>query len=295
MTSFHLYSYATIAEAEVTVYNKDRKTVFNTIKQARPSFDSPRPCFGFIWSNFNNDIRTRSNFVVDYKSKIYINCNPNWATHGNKKNYCALSDDEIDIYLDFVSKVAGEHFTIKAQPFEDAKSSNAFRGVIVELDAKQVHFKKVMVICNMIRYMYEWPEAYNVKQMMVAFKNDLFYDDFGQIFCLYESFMMNQYDQKISACNISGPCYIPILTTEQLANALENMDISKNAQYFLVFKNFHNIMTGSLNRESIWQCNKSREYMSDKYLNRDKDEVDEELLKLITKLYKYILMDESIA
>ena len=146
----------------------------------------------------------------------------------------------------------------------------------------------------MIRYMYEWPEAYNVKQMMVAFKNNLFYDDFGQIFCLYESFMMNNYDQKISVCSTQGPCYIPILTTAQLADALENMDISRNAQYFLVFKNFNTIMTASLNREPMWQCNKSREYMSDKYLNRDKDEVDEELLKFITKLYKYILMDESI-
>ena len=294
MTNFNIFGYATIADAVATIFHGGK--AYNNITLARPSFENPRPCFGFIWTAFNNEVRTSSKYIVDYRSNIYINCNPNWANRNNKKNYCALHDDEIDIYLKFVSEIAGEKFVITRKPFkEDYNGENAFKGLIVNVDAKQVPFKHVMIICNLIRYMYEWPESYNLKQMMAAYKKQLFFEDFGQIFCLYESFMRNNYDQKVSFCNSgSDPSYIDILNTEQLAQKLQNFDINLNAANFLEFKYFNKIIDTLAKSRNLWGNNKAKEYMSDNYLKREETELDDIIIKPITQLYKLVLMDESI-
>lgn len=295
MTNFHLYSYATIAEAEAKIFS-NKKCIRNVL-QARPAFESPRPCFGFIWNNFDNNVRTNNQYTVKYDSKIYINRNRNWAINNNRKNYCALSDEEIDIYIKFVSQIAGDDFQIEVSPYESSKSDNAFKGIIVRVKTENNLFKRIMVVCNMIRYMYEWPEAYNIKQMLLAYKNHLFFDDFGQIFCLYESLMQNTYDQKVSSCKLQGACYIHPYTTEQLHELLQNIDITHEAACYLEFQVFKPIVNKAAQKENannLWALNKYNCYKSDLYVKPGCEEMDEEILNKVTKLYRFITMNECI-
>ena len=296
MTSFNLYSFATIAEADAKIFNNGR--CVKNVSMERPTFKSPRPCFGFIWSHFDMSVRCETKYTVDYDTKIYINRNLAWAIDENRKNFCALTDDEIDIYLRFVSQVAGDKFVIEKSDFEDSKSEKAFKGIIIHLNVKNVPFKHVMVICNMIRYMYEWPEAYNLKQMLAAFKSQMFYEDFGEIFCLYESFMMNTYDQKISNCSLRDPGYIPICTTKELADNLQKMNVQFDACKFMEFKSFNPIMRATTIKEGssygLWQLNKQNEYKSDLYIKQD-DTLDKDLTEKITKLYKLITMCDCLS
>ena len=289
MTKFNIFSYATIASAEYKVF--DNKALHDQKTVSRPTTAVPRPCFGFIWSNLNQYIRTEKRYMVNYSTEIFINRNPQWALDNAKKNYCALSDDEIDIYLKFVSEVAGEKFTISYKEFSEGN----FNGIVVSLKADEEHFKHVMIVCNLIRYMYEWPEAYNLKQMLIAYKNKMFYEDFGQIFCLYESYMRNQCDQHISCVNelCDRPSYIPIYTTAQLHDKLVNHDIKKEACCYLNFAEFSpNIVNQLRNNRDMWVNNKSTDYLSDNYVNKS-DSVDDKLVNNITSLYKYIILNES--
>lgn len=295
MTNFNIYSYATIAEASAAI--KRNGKVIRNLKIDRPTFQSPRPCFGFIWQNFSNDVRCEKEFTVDYDSYIFINRNLSWATTNSRKNFCALTDDEIDLYLGFVAQVAGPKFTINAENYKESNGADAFKGIKVHVAVKDVPFKHVMVICNMIRYMYEWPEAYNVKQMVVAFKRQLFYENFGQIFCLYESLMRNGYDQKISSCSDRNPSYIPIYTTEEMAEHLQQMDITKEAASYLRFINFKPLLDHTVSKADVsdlWQQNKQNEYKSDLYVQKDGEELDKALTDKITKLYKFVLMNDCI-
>ena len=297
-SNFNLYSYATIAQANVKIYqiDKDGKIVRNVrqfIKE-RPTFDSPRPCFGFIWGEVGNDIRTMDKYIVDYDTVIYINRNIKWAEESSRKNFCALTDAEIDIYLQFVADVAGEKFKISKEDFDN---KNGFKGISVHLVADHVPFKHVMVICNLIRYMYEWPEAYNIKQMLIAFQKDMFYSDFGQIFCLFESFIMNTHDQKVSFCDAKGASFIPAKTTKEMADALQDMDIQKQASDYLRFQSFRDEMQTILMKDcpQMWTYNKYNDYKSVEYLNKDSEELDESLIKNISKLYKFIIMNDCFA
>lgn len=303
MTNFNMFNYATIAEAKYKIMRFINDTLSGTpIERTvnRPSFENPRPCFGFIWNSINHEVRTNKEYKVDYETKIYINRNKEWALKGGRKNYCALTDDEIEMYIRFVSEVAGERFSISYETYtEKNSSSNHFDGIIVNLKAKCVPFKHVMIICNMIRYMYEWPEAYNVKQMFAAYENKLFFEDFGQIFCLYESFMRNTYDQHISYAYLDGdnnntPSFIPAYTTKELHDKLMNHNIGEDACQFLKFQRFAPVMLTVLTpKADMWKYSKSIEYRSDNYVNTD-GAIDEELLRKVTSLYKYMIMNNSI-
>jgi hypothetical protein len=295
LTNFNVFSYSTIADAVYTIYSKGEKTASNSI--ARPNFSAPRPCFGFIWGNFSNSVRTNNSYTVDYATNVYINRNIDWAMARNLKNYCALTDKEIEIYLEFVAKIAGDKFTIKKTDFSDGKASDCFNGIIVNVEAKDVPFKHVMVVCNLIRYMYEWPEAYNIKQMMAALENELFYDDFGRIFCLFETYIRNTYDQKVSFCSTQGPSFIPIQTVEEMAARLQDMNVSLQASNYLEFVDFQPEMKVCISNGSapnMWNNNKHDQYRSALYLDNKTSALDPDLIKNISKLYRFILMNECL-
>lgn len=295
LTNFNVFSYSTIADAKYTIYNNGKKVTNNSV--TRPSFECPRPCFGFIWSNFNNTVRTDNSYTVDYETNIYINRNVDWANDHSLKNYCALTDKEIELYLEFVAKIAGDKFTIKKTDFADGKSSKCFNGMIITVEAKDVPFKHVMVVCNFIRYMYEWPEAYNIKQMMAALQNELFYDNFGQIFCLFETYMRNTYDQKVSYCSSHEPSFIPIQTVEEMAGRLRDMNVSKQAANYLEFVDFNPEIKVCVSKgapSTMWNFNNYNRYRSALYLDNKTSELDQDLIKDISKLYKFILMNECL-
>lgn len=295
LNNFNVFSYSTIADAKYTIYNKGKKVISNTVN--RPKFESPRPCFGFIWGNFNNEVRTNNSYTVDYETNIYINRNIIWARNNSLKNYCALTDKEIELYLEFVAKIAGDKFTIKKTDFADSDSDSCFNGMIITVEVKDAPFKHVMVVCNLIRYMYEWPEAYNIKQMMAALQNELFYDDFGQIFCLFETYIRNTYDQKVSSCSTNGPSFIPIQTVKEMAARLRDMKVNLQASSYLEFVDFQPEMKICISKGNtcrMWDCNKYNQYRSALYLDNKKSELDPDLIKEISKLYKFILMNECL-